>query len=265
MSTAIIISGVLRNIVNASSSWLIDADYYLITDNKIYNPQSTNTKQETATNIISDIVNKTSVTFSSINILLDETLKLSTSRLKAHPEFAYHPIINMAFKWKCAFHMLSSVQDIKQYNKILLWRPDIYIRYNTPIKNFNKQLPIPNHVHNISGIDTNNETGYSVTDDNCLMFNYDVFRILAGFFDYFIQFHDDTILNKHDVHSLLARYFIERGVTIDNLLSNYIDYIILRSNTDHMFNNGMLMSNYSIEDLRTKQYDWWKENINNDQ
>lgn len=265
MSTAIIISGVLRNIVNASSSWLIDADYYLITDNKIYNPQSTNLQQKTATNIISDVVDNTSVTFSSINILLDETLKLSVAQLKSHPEFAYHPIISMAFKWKYAFHILDSVQYIKQYKKILLWRPDIYIRYNTSIKNFNKQLPSPGYIHGIGGLGTDLDTGYLVTDDNCLMFDYDVFRILAGFFDYFIQFHDDTILHKHDVHSLLARYFVERGVTIDNLLSNYIDYIILRDNTEHMFNNGMLMSNYSVEDLRTKQYDWWKENINNDQ
>lgn len=255
----------MRNMVNASSSWLINADYYLITENKIYNPQSIDIQQETVVDTLSDVINKTSVTFSSINILLNEQMKLSLEQIRTKPEFAYHPIISMAFKWKYAFHMLDSVQYFKQYKKILLWRPDIYIRYNTPVKNFNKQLPVPCHIHGIGGIGTDTNTGYNVTDDNCLMFDYDVFRILAGFFDYFIQFHDETILNGHDVHSLLARYFIERGVTIDNLLSNYIDYIILRSNTEHMFNNGMLISNYSVEDLRTKQYDWWKENINNGQ
>lgn len=264
MKTAIIISGVMRNMVNASSSWLIDADYYLITDNKIYNPQSTNIQPETAIDTISNIIDKTSVTFSSINILLNDELKLSVEQLRTKPEFAYHPIISMAFKWKYAFHMLESVQYFKQYKKIVLWRPDIYIRYRTPIKNFNKQLPTPCHIHGIGGIGTEINTGYNVADDNCLMFDYDVFRILAGFFDYFIQFHDETVLNGHDVHSLLARYFIERGVTIDNLLSNYFDYVILRDNTTHMFHNGILMPNYSDDDLRRKQYDWWKENINND-
>lgn len=255
----------MRNMINASSSWLVDADYYLITENKIYNPQSIDTHPKNVIDTISNVIDKISVPFSSINILTNEEMKLTVEQLKFKPEFAHHPIINMAFKWKYAFHVLGSVQDIKQYKKILLWRPDIYIRYNTAVKNFNKQLPAPNHIHGIGGIGTDPDTGYLIADDNCLMFDYDVFRILAGFFDYFIQFHDDTILHKYDVHSLLARYFVERGVTIDNLLSNYIDYIILRSNTEHMFNNGMLMSNYSVEDLRTKQYDWWKENINNGQ
>jgi len=90
-----------------------------------------------------------------------------------------------------------------------------------------------------------------------------MFKLLAGFFDYYVEFYNDTILHKYDVHSLLARYLIERGITIDNLLERYLETVILRDNTTEMFTNGMLNINYSVGDLRAKQYEWWAENINN--
>lgn len=263
MTTAVIISGVMRNMINASSSWLIDADYYLITENKIYNPQSTDQCGETVIDTISNVIDKSSVTFSSVNILMDEELKLSVKQLRSNPEFSYHPVIAMAFKWKYAYNILNSVQHTKQYNKILLWRPDIYIRYASPIKKFNKQLPAPGHIHGIGKLETDIARGYFVTGDTCLMLDWESFKILSGFFDYFIMFYNETILNSHDVHSLLARYLIERSVTIDDLLHSYLDYAILRDNSNSMFTNGMLNREYSFEDLRTRQNKWWKENINN--
>jgi hypothetical protein len=261
--TAIIVSGVFRNIINASSSWLIDADYYLITENKIYNPQSTTLQENTTTSIISSVIDKLSVVFSSVNILLNTKMMFSEQTLKSHPELVYHPTIGMAFKWKYAYQLLEIVQPVQQYNKILLIRPDLYITHRTPIRTFDNQLPVPSHLHGVGPLDTDINSGYLSATDVCLMVDWEMFELLAGFFDYYVEFYNDTILHKYDVHSLLARYLIERGITIDNLLERYLETVILRDNTTEMFTNGMLNINYSVGDLRAKQYEWWAENINN--
>jgi hypothetical protein len=261
--TAIIISGVMRNMINASSSWLVDADYYLITENKIYNPQSTDTHIELSTDILSNTIDNCSIEFSSINILLDNAMMFTEEQLKVHPEFVYHPTISMAFKWKYAYQILLTIQHVKQYNKILLWRPDLYVDYLQPIKNFSKQLPIPDHIHGTGGLTTDINSGYLSTADTCLMVDWEMFKILSEFFDYHVYFYNETVLNKYDIHSLFARYLIERGKTIDNLLHEYLDYVILRDNTNDMFSNGMIEQQHSFQDLRNKQHEWWKEKTNN--
>lgn len=264
MSTAVIISGVLRHMINASSSWLIDADYYLITENRIYTPQSTNLEPITALNIINDTIANNSVKFSSVNILNNSEMMFSKQQLTQRPEFVYHPTINMAFKWKMAFNILNSIQHIKQYNKILIWRPDIYVRYKKPLAHFTKQLPIPNHYHQTGPMNIDPVTEYASASDAGIMVDWEMFKILSEFFDYYIFYYEESLTNKFDVHSLLARYLIERGVVIDGSLSEYLDYIILRDNTESMFDNGMLKPEFSFEDLRNRQYQWWKENIINE-
>lgn len=264
MSTAVIISGVLRHMINASSSWLVDADYYLITENKIYIPQSTDLRPSTVLNIINNTANHSSVKFSSVNILNNSETQFSKQQLIQHPEFAYHPTVNMAFKWKYAFNVLNTVQHAKQYNKILLWRPDIYIRHEKPVAQFALQLPIPNHYHQTGPMNIDPVTKYPTASDTGVMVDWEMFKILSEFFDYYLFYYEDSLVNKFDVHSLLARYLIERGITIDGLLSEYLDYIILRDNTESMFKNGMLGPEFSFEDLRNKQYQWWKENTLNE-
>lgn len=264
MSTAVIISGVLRHMINASSSWLVDADYYLITENKIYTPQSTNLRPITSLNIINDTVDQSSVKFSAVNILNNNEMMFSKQQLTRHPEFAYHPTINMAFKWKYAFNILNSIQSAKQYNKILLWRPDMYIRYQKPLAQFAKRLPTPKHYHRIGPMHIDPVTKYPTVGDTGVMVDWEMFKLLSEFFDYFLYYYEDALKNKFDVHSLLARYLIERAITIDGSLSEYLDYIILRDNTESMFKNGMLCPEFSFEDLRDKQYQWWKENTVNE-
>jgi len=264
-NTAVIISGVMRHLVEASGSWIIDADYYLVTEDKIYKPQSITVDEKTAVKSIADTVNACSVTFSSINILLNNTMMFSEYQLKSHPEFSYHPIIAMAFKWKYAFKLLSIVQPVKQYNKILLLRPDLYLSFKKPIKHFDKQLPIPRHFHGTNNLHIDPVSNYPSIGDTCLMVDWELFGLLSEFFDYYVQFYNDTINHKYDVHSLLARYLTERGITMDKLLFDYLDYIILRDNSTDMFLNGMLQPQYSINDLRNRQQEWWKENTHNEQ
>jgi hypothetical protein len=97
------------------------------------------------------------------------------------------------------------------------------------------------------------------------MVDWEVFGLLSEFFDYYLHFYNDTTNHKYDVHSLLARYLIERGITVDKLLFDYLDYIILRDNSVDMFSNGMLHCKHSVDDLRNRQHEWWKENIHNEQ
>lgn len=264
MSTAVIVSGVMRHMANATSSWLIDADYYLITDDKIYSPQSIDIASVTVLDSISEMVKNSSVIFSSVNILIDDKLKFSEPQLNIHPELAYHPTISMAFKWKYAYNILNSIQSTKQYNKILLWRPDIYIRYVKPLPKFNKQLPIPNHYHQLAPLNIQSDTNVAFVSDVCVMVDWEMFKTLAGFFDYYVHYYVNTVENLIDVHELLARYLIERGIIIDGLLGDYMDYAILRDTTTEMFTDGMIQPGFSFQDLKNKQLHWWEENITND-
>lgn len=262
-NTAVIVSGVMRHLVNASSSWLVAADYYLVTEDKIYKPQSITLDQKTVIQTISETIDACSVTFASINILLNTTMMFTEYQLKLHPEFSQHPILGMAFKWKYAFRLLSIVQPVKQYNKILLLRPDLYLHFKKPLKHFDKQLPIPRHFHSTSELHIDPVSEYASIGDTCLMVDWEVFGLLSEFFDYYVQFYTDTTTLKYDVHSLLARYLMERGIVMDSLLFDYLDYTILRDSSVNMFSNGMLHGKYSIEDLRNSQYEWWKENTYN--
>lgn len=257
MTTAIVISGVLRNTINASSSWLIRGDYHLITENSIYSPQSRTLQSETATEMLNDIISKSSVKFSSVNVINDSDMMFSPHQILKHPEFRHHPTIHMAFKWKWAHASMSAVQDTRKYNKILLLRPDLYLDFLKPLSEFAEFLPMPKHYHSRAAINTG--TKYVSIGDTCVMVDWEMFGILARFFDYYVVNYQDISTYRHDVHSLLARYLIERNVTFDDSLSHYLDFAILRDNTTEMFKDGKLEPKYSLHDLKNSQNHWWKE------
>lgn len=259
MSTAVIISGILRNTINASSSWSIQADYHLITENRIYSPQSLKLQSVTAIEMLNDVISRSSVKFSSINIINNSDMMFSPIQILKHSEFRHHPTIHMAFKWKWAHALLSTVQPTRKYNKILLLRPDSYLNFSKPPSEFVKYLPIPKHYHSLAELNTG--TRYPTISDTCVMIDWEMFGIISKFFDYYVLNYQDTLTDKFDVHALLARYLTEKNVIFDNSLSQYLDYAILRDNTEDVFSNGKLKTEYSFQDLKNLQYQWWKETV----
>jgi hypothetical protein len=87
--------------------------------------------------------------------------------------------------------------------------------------------------------------------------------VLSKFFDYYVTHFQTDLTYQFDVHSLLVRYLTERNVEFDGSLNRYLDFAILRDNTNEMFKDGKLDSKYSIQDLKTFQTQWWKYNDEN--
>ncbi len=182
-------------------------------------------------------------------------MMFSSEQLLIHPEFIHHPIVHMAFKWKWAHALLSAVQDTRKYNKILLLRPDLYLDFVTPLSEFAECLPIPNHYHSCAEIDVTHPR----VGDTCVMVDWEMFGVLSKFFDYYVMHYQDSLTCGFDIHSLLARYLIERDVAFSGSLGQYLTFAILRDNTTEMFKDGKLEPNYSINDLKTSQNQWWKD------
>jgi hypothetical protein len=181
----------------------------------------------------------------------------SPDQLQHSPEFRYHPTINMAFKWKWAYAVLSSVQDTRKYNKIVLLRPYLYLDFLKPLSELDEFLPMPNHYHSLAGLNTS--TKYVSIGDACVMVDWEMFGVLSNFFDYYVINFRDSLTYQHDIHSLLARYLIERNVIFNDSLSQYLQFVILRDNTKEMFKDGKLESNHKFHDLANAQNIWWQE------
>ena len=120
MNTVVVVSGILRQLVNASSSWFLNADYHLIVQNDILEPQSPKSTDANATNVLDDVISQCNIQFSSISIVNDMPLPFSDLK-DNYLEIKKHPAINMAYKWKIAYHLLSAIQPIKKYERIFIY------------------------------------------------------------------------------------------------------------------------------------------------
>jgi hypothetical protein len=102
-----------------------------------------------------------------------------------------------------------------------------------------------------------------IMGDTLLMTDFATFEILGGFFDYYATNYARTLVYMgDDVHSMLARYVTERGITVNSRLGDLIDFSILRDNTNYMFNEQGLMPEYTWQDLIARKTEWWNERFN---
>jgi len=256
MSTAVIVSGQVRNMTNAMGSWRFDGDYYLVTDDNVYNPHTRNIIGNVV-NTLADTLHQSSIKFKSIYLLMDESIRIAPEYLLQDPGLQSHPVAAMAWKWRCAYNMLK--QQGKVYDRILLLRPDLYIWYLQPESSFNDFHPAPCTIHGTQGIFHDIAQDRPTMGDVFLLFDMQVFEILAGFFDYFITNYTLILHQRYDLHTLLAKYIIENNLMADDTLSQYCMFAILRDNSNHMFEHSRLKPQHSFVELQQQQARWWHE------
>ena len=90
--------------------------------------------------------------------------------------------------------------------------------------------------------------------DVFLLFDMQVFEILSGFFDYYLDNYKLTH-QGHDIHSLLAKYVIENRLITKGDLEQYCTFTILRNNSKQMFDNGLRIQ-YCFKDLEERDAQW---------
>lgn len=256
MSTAVIVSGAMRSMPNAMGSWRFAGDYYLVTDDNVYSPHSRNVVGSTAATL-SNILQQSTIKFKAVYLQLDESLRIDPKYLPLDPALPTHPVMSMAWKWRCAYNLIK--QQGKVYDRILLLRPDLYAWYMQPESAFDDFNPAPGTIHGTNGIFHDNVQDRPTMGDVFLLFNMQVFEILAGFFDYFLENYGLVLHQRYDLHTLLAKYVIENNLTADNTLLQYCLFTILRDNSDHMFENSRLKPQHSFVELQEKQNQWWNE------
>jgi hypothetical protein len=249
MTTAIIVSGALRHLVNASSSWNIPGDYHLVIDSNLYKSGSTESLGSVFTELNNNI-NNCFVKFTSVNVCIDNKLEN-----KFDEKYKIDPIINMIWKWKCAYHIIQPYHQIVNYDRILIIRPDLFFHNKKPIEELEK---IELRDNTISAVRTlNNELGVCQAPDTCLLMNMQTFGILSTFYDYCVTTHG---LGMNDLHGDLAKFLIANNVTVDDRVWKILTFILFRRNVaDHMFENGRLKKEYSIFDIWELNKKWWKD------
>jgi hypothetical protein len=248
--TAVIVSGNLRNLVNASSSWEISGDYFLVVDKNIYQTRDLNPVASSLDIIKENLINS-HVKFNSVTICMDSQL----------PDYVrHHPSINMVNKWRMAYYNLLPYSTINNYEKVILLRPDLYLHKKRPLIDlFNMQLD-DNTIYSTAGITMEPVRNVEIMNDVLLMMTVKTLgNFVNEFSAYYLDHYAETQSGQHEIHSLLAKFVRERGITVKEYLTTYWDFVILRDNSQPMFENGVLKAQHSFFDLQTKQQEWWQE------
>jgi hypothetical protein len=241
---AIIVSGIPRFMVNASSSWDIPGDYFLTVGSGFYNAQETSKIHDDTLNLLSLELPKCSVNFTYVSVINDN--------FYTKP---YNPVIHMLMKWKLAYYSLLPFYHTKKYKRVFLYRPDMY----TYRKNIDLQLPTfeENTIYPIADIQVVDSR--HIMGDVFIGLTMNTFGILIELLDYFIQLRKES--NYHDIHSALASFVKEKKINVDTILGQIYTFAILRNNSMHMFDKGKLKPEYNSSHLHKAELEWGKNAI----
>lgn len=261
MRTAVIVSGVLRYIVEASSSWHFkNADYFLLVDNDITEPQSRDTVGK-ATAILHDVLESTKVKFTGIYIDTDTGKKFTEDNLIKYHQIEMHGMLNMAWKWKLASQIVSSYSTQQPYDNVVILRPDLWL-YKKHNNVFDYPQTLDNVITATSVIvaDWDTTRNYPTMGDVLLSMNISTLNILSRFYDYFLARYEDTLYCRYDVHSLLAAFMLDNNIAVTDQLFDHLGFVVLRDNAMHMFdNNRVILPEFNEYHLLQKQTEWWKQ------
>lgn len=248
--TAVIVSGSLRHLVNASSSWCIPGDYYLIVDQNIQASQDSDIVGNSFS-VLAEDLKKSHVKFISAAVSIDNKLPAG---------FEINSSANMIAKWRLALHQIDAYKHLG-YDKIVLLRPDIYIRKKAPIIDFNNAVLKNDVIYSTVGITTKDDTTLPIMNDVLLVCNiYTYTRFVNELYWFYLENHKEMSSKGYDVHAIMAEFAKDRKFEVSNLLDNFFEFTILRENSKDMFDaSGILKSDYSYRELEQRSVAWWKE------
>lgn len=253
MSTAIIVSGTLRELVNASSSWSIPGDYFLIINKDTHthgNPEPTGNSLD----ILQENLQTCHVKFNTVTVLHDSQL----------PEILkWNATVSMINKWRLSYYTMLSYSAQRNYDRVFLLRPDLYLFKKRPIHSL-LNLPLEeNTIYTTAEIIFQEFPVYGareIMNDVLLMTTPNTFgNFVNELSAYYLERYEDTINNGYEVHTMMARFCREKNYIVKNTLSAYFDFVVLRPNSRNLFDCGVLRPEHSFRDLRTKEQEWWQE------
>lgn len=235
MKTAIIVSGILRQIENAMPTWTFDGDYFLITQNTYQSPRASNEEHS-----ILPELEKCKDKFKAI-VVLDKLID----------EFEYSTTLtNQTWKWKIAYSLLQPYIEKYKYERFIIIRPDSFLHIYGNIDDIKIESDV---MHSTSEIMTDG-MGYLFANDTWMMYGNNVFELMSKFYDY-----TEPIHNTGSIHQHLANYLNLNNIKVTSKLLNYGQVAQLRPSMDYMFENNKLKDKYSVNDLYKAIQEWKKD------
>jgi len=251
MSTAVIVSGTLRHLVNASGSWQFpyDCDYYLVVDQNMYNTPSHNVVGNSFDHLSLDTAN-CHVKFNTVTVCTQSKL----------PEYTqHHSSINMINKWKLAYYNILPYTTFRNYKRIIILRPDLYLYKKKPLHDLFDMVPEDNVIHSTIGITRDAIRNLPIMNDVLLMVNLPTLAKLGNEFGaYYLKNYQETQDNM-EIHSMMAKFLNETNIQVKETLDEYFEFAILRNTSTDLFNNGMLLPGHSFGTVREREQQWWQE------
>ena len=263
MTSAIIVSGVLREMANAAPSWKFKGDYFLHVDNSIFQPQSHNIIGR-ATEVIDKEIQNSPIKFVSITVDTDTGNKFTNEQRDKYFGINEHAMLNMTWRWKSVFQQIKLYHKVRNYTKVLILRPDIYVHSYAPMSEYENLIPADNTVYSLAPIvpGTSDWRGYPTMGDVMLMADMASMEKFVGIYDFLLEHYEDTITRNYDIHSILARYVVEHNINVSGRLGELFAFAALRDNSRDMFENGQLKPQYAFVELQKKQQEWWMKKWN---
>lgn len=253
-NTAVIVSGTLRHLVNASSSWTIPGDYFLIVDENIYTTASDQVRGSSF-DILSENIKNCHVKFKSVTVCIDNHLPDLAMRTNSS--------INMINKWKLASYALMPYHVMRNYDRVIILRPDIYLFPRQPIRKLLDIMPQNDEIYTTIGITKSSSDQHperDVMNDVLLMVNmYTLNRLGNELFAYFLENNQMAIREGYEVHSLMAKFVNERNIAVKPDLHSYFEFSILRDNTTDLFELGSISQSATFMDIKRRSEEWWRE------
>lgn len=260
--TAVIVSGALRHMAWASTSWHFkNADYFLVVDEAVQAAQS----QLVIDSAYNQLQTTTQIKFISTTILGDNAAT-DYSLLPTTPEHATNVSLKMAFKWTQAWGAIRALHKLKGYDRVVMIRPDIFLwgdaAWPDIVENFAAEH---NTIHSVAGIgdDWHLDRNYPVMGDVLFLLGVETLKKLADFYFYFLNNYDLIKYHRHDIHSILPKFLTERGITVKGDLAPWLTFSVLRPNMADYFDEHGLRPGISPSMLMDRQQEWWNKKYGN--
>jgi hypothetical protein len=254
MQTAVVVSGTLRQLVNASSSWQFPhgCDYFLVVDQNIYATANLtaigNSFDQLSANLAQCHVN-----FNSVTVVVDSGMS---------EQFKHHSSINMINKWKIAYYNLLPYSVFRRYERVIVLRPDLYLYKKKPIKDLFDIMPGDNQIYSTQLIipDPTPSRNFNIMNDVLFMVNTATLARLGNEFGaYYLANYADTTDHGYDIHAMMARYCTENNIQVLDTLNDYFEFAIVRDTAEDLFTNGTLRPEHSFIDIRQREQAWWQK------
>lgn len=247
--TAVIVSGSLRQLVNASGSWPFAGDYFLIVDQDIQTSQ-TDEIVGNSFDVLKEDLSKAHVKFVSTTISIDNKM----------PEgFKLNSSANMIAKWRLALHQITAYLH-EGYERIIILRPDVYLRKKAATLDLDSAVLKNDVIYSTVNITPKQGSLLPIMNDVLLICNiYTFTRFANELYWYYLENHKPLTELGYDIHAIMAKFAKDRNFEVDNLLDRYFQFTILRDNSTDMFENGVLKKEFSFLELVGRGTEWWKQ------